>query len=162
MTGKLISQHPRHRTQSLTDREIDKHWRMAKASAARWRRKSTVAATPEDRRRLRLKSHFTISKDYLQHLDTRQQGRCFYTSSKLQGVFRPALVRRDPQRGWVQRNVVWAAYPIALAKRHWPDDALIGFARRIVRTAKENRRPRRPLKKIRSDSKLDQGVRRVL
>lgn len=141
----------------LTDAEINRHWRMAKKNAAALRRKMNRTIDRDEKKALRLKSRFTIHPEFLRRLAVRQKERCYYTDSKLKGVFRAALVRKNPQRGWVQGNVVWAAYPIALAKRHFPDDAFFGLAKRVARVGEARHLPCRPIKKIRKDRRLGQG-----
>ncbi len=146
-------------TSIFTDKMIAQHWKTARSAATRWEKTASAEPTLEKKRQFLLKSRFTISKGYLKRLGERQKGRCRYTQVKLgNGVlYKPSLVRRNPKRGWVQGNVAWAIYPIAVAKRHWPDDAFFGIAKRIAETANDRRYQRLSMRKIRKDSDLIQG-----
>jgi hypothetical protein len=101
---------PAKQAQGSEDRELRtlKRWIAVIVRAARDRSSLPADITPE----------------YMLDLWQRQQGRCFYSGRTLRvprygdgrNLFAPSIDRIDPQRGYVQGNVVWATLACNVGK----------------------------------------------
>tara|TARA_R110002020_G_scaffold50716_7_gene143251 strand:+ start:34361 stop:34753 length:393 start_codon:yes stop_codon:yes gene_type:complete len=85
---------------------------------------------------------FNISRDYIIELFESQLGKCYYSGIDINVVkkdpkttidpFKMTLDCIDPQKGYVEENVVWCAYCINSMKQKMTRDDLIKVCKAVV------------------------------
>lgn len=126
-----------------SDGEIRRVLGNARRSAAKYERRFDEAITSAERNMYRLRRVCTIDAAYLRRLAIRQMRqnrkgepalRDDYTGKPIRKI---AILRRELWRGWVRGNVALAEDGlVAMMKRHFSDDALLGICIAIVDEAK--------------------------
>ncbi len=88
---------------------------------------------------------FTITREYIEDLFVKQDGRCFYSDIELNIVkvngnhvhdpLKMSLDCIDPEKGYIDGNVVWCAYCINSFKLKMPVNDMLKICRQIIKKA---------------------------